>query len=826
MWIELSPQLLLSLTDDYVQLIDIPHTLLLAVITAHAVAVLNQHTLIAVGRHQRPQELISHHGDNVEVQAKQTSTKQFSLVVRTAEDFLITYTGKVDQGHSLYEVSKNDQVIQLGLPVAKPDGFLLKNIFNKMFTSFDNLVEDEDANFTLTPVRLQMSKVVKIGVGIGRWWLKPHSHNIIVFNHKNARDDVNGDVLQIINTENNKNEIFTLSQQQWYNGSRVRHIEYNTYNNFLWVINEANELWRLEVIKGEGRISLKGDIMESFDNFKSVDIAFAPNFALVQLDSTLRLYLNHNYIKTITESPGKVVWSSNEKFFVFVSQGSWKVISHLGHTLFDSATLANELPQPWLQANSVHLGGPNLYVVNKHLYLINLQNIMENFVFYTPEYLGIASKKFPMPAKFKHMPIDIAVLLQGQFAIAHGNDVAVLTPNTHQLLWYFCTNDHEPLNISKTFWFQDYLGVISQEDEDEVILFDTRKTKYMHSGFQWDTDAILVKHPLGGRVMCCCMQGHQLVLVSSDYKFKVLTFSFKDGAVTTSATSIHLASIKHKLGDIVEVKKLGEAILLLGAGGKLMVLRHSEGAYELLPITDGVEWFRTTYIQYTNGGADYIYALRGNMVHVYRDFEFDTPIVVLVDNFSPVKLSSGSLLDLVGTEPTMVHGVFKNKVSHKLVLHHFIEHELTYSDTNEVTAAVEKYRRYTSYSYCLELLLVKYLTEIDNPPVLAKLLLVVDDSTYINCLRKIEIGYWDKFFDALGTTPHDYMQLLVARGAVENCYHFLIVYLNKSEVVENHEMIVTVYNMLQKACKWDWCFELCRFVKLIDPDFLPILSRT
>ena len=82
------------------------------------------------------------------------------------------------------------------------------------------------------------------------------------------------------------------------------------------------------------------------------------------------------------------------------------------------------------------------------------------------------------------------------------------------------------------------------------------------------------------------------------------------------------------------------------------------------------------------------------------------------------------------------------------------------------------FQQYENFDYCLELLLFKYLTFDQNEEFLRRVVAVIEtlddsESIYVNCLRKIEVEYWDLFFKTLDTTPIIFMKRLIANDNVE-----------------------------------------------------------
>lgn len=867
MWIEANPELLLSLPDEPVKLVDIPHTPLVAYTTRLLVTVLNQYTLIPVATHTRQQKLADQHGHNVDVKTKHITVHlaqlqklvQFELVVETLNHYLIVYHGRVEPHRHLYEVHKGDQVLQLGLPVASDQlPWLLRLIFQLALkllapppqpimveTSQEN---NDDDNFAIELVRLTVFKVLKILIGIDRWWLKANSHNLIVFSQ---------DQLQVVNLQSFKHEVVSLADQSWYSGSQVKFIEYNPYQGYFLAVNAANELWYFELTKGDSGIATTGHRVYLFAGLHTVKISFSSQgLTLIQLNSSLRLFSESFALIKLVPAPElvEIVWAPSGQFYVAIDHdtGHYRLVSRMGHTTFDLAIIQQELTQPFVKARQCVIAGNSevMYVVGDKLWQLRLQSVTDNgHLFYTHDYFGTVSRrvtKYPIPPRLKRVMarIDgnastyyIHHSLSGQYAITYGDHIAVLTPaTTPPLNWYFCENTHEPINVVFSFWFRDFLGVIVRDDTtDEVVVFDSRHTKYTHSSFGFDTELVVAKYAVSARVGACHMTGLTLVMMLTN-QITMVQFTTNQDKVTLSGSLINLLLIKNQLNTrlVSQVDKVGDHFLLLMTTGDFMILHSLGGSqYELVLISKGVEWFRIDSVAYRDGSADYVYALCRDTVFVYPlaavcAGDTPQPLAITVSGFLPLRLClTAKLIDLVGLEHVVNHNRLAVKTGHRGVLHQFIEHDLVHTPKELVVPRLlSRYSGYDSYNYCLEVLLVRYLTEVDKPQVLDKLMEVVDDLVYINCLRKIEVGYWDKFFTALGTTAEDYMAKLIEKGDVERCYHYLIIYLNadtKDDV--DNEVILKIFRMLQRAGRWDWCFELCRFVKLIDRDFLLELRR-
>lgn len=287
--------------------------------------------------------------------------------------------------------------------------------------------------------------------------------------------------------------------------------------------------------------------------------------------------------------------------------------------------------------------------------------------------------------------------------------------------------------------------------------------------------------------------------------------------------------------------------------------------YDLIKISSAVESFQVNlinfnhsrhnrYITFFNGGEMLIYNI-GELVERIYEFEgvehsgeMDAerplrPIMIKVARFMPLKIhqSSGSI-EVTGFEyQALIKSDFlivKHRSSRQLILNKFIQHDLFESNLSAGEIS-RKYSNFGNYDYCLELLLYENLYETDEATRLHKVCQLVDatansDSIYINFLRKIEVRYWEQFFKLLNQTPKGFMNRLRESKNVELCYNYLNIYLNFKREFESsatpfeaedsgvldstdRELITQIIKMLLEAQKWDECFELCRYIKLLQP---------
>lgn len=258
------------------------------------------------------------------------------------------------------------------------------------------------------------------------------------------------------------------------------------------------------------------------------------------------------------------------------------------------------------------------------------------------------------------------------------------------------------------------------------------------------------------------------------------------------------------------------------------MLTHGElYMYDLKDLVD-------TSVEEMDLGIDSEELMSGSKTPKALLLKFDSLMPVLLCEITNEKLNALKSIDIIGlqTELFTKRGrlFLQTRVNRQLVLNNFIEMQVM---QNRLTSTIcNMFQDFENFHYCLELLLFKYLTFDRDELCLKRLFEVIEtlknsEAIYVNCLRKIEVEYWDMFFKTLDTTPTVFMKRLISNENVELCYNYLIVYLNykreEDEQKDNSldesdkEIILNIIRVLTDAQKWDWCFELCRFIKLLEP---------
>lgn len=515
--------------------------------------------------------------------------------------------------------------------------------------------------------------------------------------------------------------------------------------------------------------------------------------------------------------------------------------------------------------------------------------------------------------------LTILVSSQNQLSFSYGDNISISTPylrnnKVNHVLWFNFHNYYqETLNIIDHFWYDDYLVLINRayKDEleelvDEIIILNVGLTKFATGGVnvKFDSEMIVWRYNLKQLIISHQFQkksterkededqeydtsstmassSSSFIVVTNDMKILIFKFSF---CPTNSpqlfiglSKTIFLKTISQKLlvKNISQINLIDDKhfLILLNTGDFYLLKNQEDDAnvYDLILINNCVDYFRfkklfknnETFLYLSTGSTILIFSLTEIVEYTLEKLVY--PILIKMDElFQPLLINSseGKSIELLGLENFATYKnkylILKTRINHNLILNNFIEYDLVNGRGKDLKI-FDKYETFKNFHYCLELLLYKYLTNMDDESPksrkagsdpLKRLINLIDsqpgstsESIYINCLRKIEVGYWYKFFDTLETTPLKFMNKLILIGEVELCYNYLIIYLNFKKEYEVHptkegkaielldsqdqQIILSIIKMLDKAERWDWCFELCRFIKLLEPtsELLKIIKK-
>ncbi|KAG5421735.1 RIC1 [Candida metapsilosis] len=835
----------------------------------------------------------------------------------------------------------------------------------------NNSIDDELGGYDIEPVKLSIYKVLQMGMASGgrqQFWLQSNSHDLFIFNFANeTNEDVKADSFQIVDLSSFETKLIDLSTYPWFK-SPAKRIFYNQYDDYFLLITNEDEILNIQY-NGEDFNSFA----IGFGDLETVSFNPSSNLIIAEEGETWKLFnLKDNILerlKTLAIPHGQVTWSSCGDFFTLIEEsGNWKLLSRFGKVLFDTHETNNELngkhnhPSGFLNVKTILIGDNSntLYVMSQDstkLYYIRLFNVVNDIV-YNKNYITVIENhrnfvRFPMLPKFKRLllhndnfnaigknstPQSKLVLSKnylGQLSISYGDHIAVSTPInsgglTNHILWFNCKNHFaDVMNIIDQFWFQDYLIVVNRrirhdfeanEDNkesqfvDEVIVFDTSRTKYGMSGENiiFSSDSLLWRYDFKCTFVATQLVQYEemshIVILTTDSRLVVLDL-ITDKTVNLDTESkhyrvfistnktVHLSSIKNKL-NLQETRQISmidkRHFLFLLQSGELYLLKNvtrsssfskapldvikPSNMYDLIKVNSSIEFFKFVTVPFQSP-IQFIYLFNGDQILIYDvdemvakahnrlqsheedDFESEeelelVPIAIDTDDILPLEIETDrNTINLIGSENlalTYHHNDFiiKHKLAHKLILNNFIEFDLVHRGDLEST--YNKYKSFTNFQFCLELLLFKLLVEDEHQQqstlTLKRLFQLIEftespESIYINCLRKIEVAYWGKFFNVLNTTPVKFMDRLIKLDNVELCYHYLIVYLNykregdpgdnEHDEIEpssspgngnpdqlnddDRQIIVQIIKMLAESEKWDWCFELCRFIKILEP---------
>ncbi|KAI5953589.1 RIC1 [Candida jiufengensis] len=812
----------------------------------------------------------------------------------------------------------------------------------------NNIIDDELGGYEIESIKISVYKILKIGVGNQKFWLEPNSHNLLVFNF--IGESIESNVLQIVKLTNFESKQLDLSTV--YSGN-VKNIFYNQYFNYFLIVGEEEELIKISITEEEGEEGpALGLTKIGFGNFEQAYFNPKSNLILAENEGSLKLYHLDDHlheIRTLDMAAGVINWSNCGEFFTVVYEsGDWKLVSKFGKILLNTKSVRSEINesngnQGFLHAKSILISNNSmsLYILgleSHKIYCIPLSTIL-NDIIYDKEYFSIIEDyrtflRFPLLPKFKKLllfhdndnlidsnsqteKLTISKNSFNQIAMSYERYLAISSPIatgglTNHVLWYnFKSHFAEELNIVNQFWFHHFLIVVNRklrhsfeevdEEEhliDEIIVFDTSKTKYAMSGEEsaFTSDSLLWKYDFKSTFINIQLidgeNSSHVIILTSDFKIVILDLMLDKTVQTDSDTkhykvfisinkTVHLKSLEHKI-NLKEVKQSSlidqkHFIFLLQSGDLYLLKNSSRSAsfsnkpldalkpsnfYDLIKLDSSVEYFKFKTINFQKN-INFIYMFNGQQILIYDVYELvdkaynkkqphheeddlleseDTnliPITIDTEEMIPFEIEADQkTINLIGFENLAINRhmlILKNKVSHKLILNNFIEFDLIHKGDLEST--FNRYKSFDNFEFCLELLLFKLLTDEEPSLTLKRLCQLIEFSEnsefiYINCLRKIEVAYWSKFFDVINMTPEKFMNRLIKLDNVELCYNYLIVYLNYKREGDteietddsNHELtkfdkqiILQIIKMLDKAGKYDWCFELCRFIKVLEP---------
>ncbi|EGV62283.1 hypothetical protein CANTEDRAFT_109461 [Yamadazyma tenuis ATCC 10573] len=411
---------------------------------------------------------------------------------------------------------------------------------------------------------------------------------------------------------------------------------------------------------------------------------------------------------------------------------------------------------------------------------------------------------------------------------------------------------------------------------DELVIINLKDSGFAQGGspFPFDSDLFIWRHALE-TILTFELVDNKLIILDSQYKLFI--FELFDGYTNASGNyydfymkqskTIDFTNMKDKLAlsKITKIQMIDNLnFLILLNNGEFYILKNQSNKilltsyFQLIQVQSCIEEFRINDITINEEMIKYIYLFKGNQLLIYNlthliDLIFEPvdlnphdgldeeevtsqmklikPITIELENFQPLKIHKTlDSINLIGLQDLILNDSFiRVKLNTKLILNNLVEFDLL--NATEVRMIHTKFSSFSQYTYCLELLLFDYLTK-ENPLIhsLLDLIKLADnyESIFINCLRKIEFKYWSNFFRILKTDPFNLMNKLLDSNNVQLGYNFLIIYLNlkSEEETENssgyldsndEKIILSLIERLVNMCYWDWCFELCRFIKLLDP---------
>lgn len=564
-WIDSSPvaQVPVSIpsNDTIIKIIHATHTPLLVVLTQTYVLIYDQYTLLPLSYHKRSDESIETQGFNEDIKVKQLSvdTSQLekiltiNLFIQTNSNYLIIYQVLINYNKSLFEVfsKTNDELIQTSVPLCDTSSktsitSIIKSATRAIIQGADsskvnlenvehfnnNSIEDGYGASPVEFVKLSIFKILKISIGVNKFWLKSNSNNLIIFNKTNE--------IQLINLSTFKNQVLDLLNYEWFDDKwTIVSLNYNIFQNYFLIVNDINEIWYVFITVNESsEITLSSEKVYTInnENAKVGIVRFNSQHPLVllEIDSQVHLFklgtnihgiLQLSLVKIFSNinAPHKsFFWSPCGDFFMVIDHdtGYWKGYSKFGNILFSSNHLTHDIVNTteqslidFLKVSQI-LIAPNsqqLYLLSHNqsrIYIVNLLKLngynSPSFVFNDMEYLIVPSvnntiNKFPITPNFKSIiqkhevfngsisngkaqslngKIKISCNQSSQISMSFGSHLSISTPihdgnNTNHILWYNFHNYYmETLNLIDHFWYDDYLIMINRFVKDDELLVD------------------------------------------------------------------------------------------------------------------------------------------------------------------------------------------------------------------------------------------------------------------------------------------------------------------------------------------------------------------
>lgn len=561
-----------------------------ALLTADALAILDSATLLPLAVHQRLPQCLESHEKAIDMRTRHITADTSSLsrlhscniFLRTESHHVLVYHVLVNYNRSVYDVydaAGNGKLLQNLLPMSEDTR---KNALSKMLKTATrslikgghgpNLVnvehfnscegDDEVRNVGIPQVKLSLVKILKTNLPIVNYWCKPNSQNLIIYNANND--------LQVFNMKTFQSHAIALSTKEWFSEPAL--VEYNPNHNWFLFLSKSGEVGLIAFVKQEDEtLDVKYSFLEELSG-EILHVHFNPqiDIAAVQLPTELRLFQivffgkewSFSLVKSIKSQENPTYrWSPCGTFLTAtVPDSSWRLISKLGITYFDSQAIRQDIVQehdldqiaPLCQisgcevapsAMAVYLFDKTsiskLQLLRSLLQFAGASSFLDGGYFNVLNFKEGAVDKYPILPRFQHIianmerlngvslqlvtkrqsgNLSFAVNKYSQLLISYGNDVAISTPVTcggqpfHSLWYAFFNHFVEKLNVVDHFWVDSLLMIVNRigdedsEDDlliDELILLNTEDSKHGAQGidYKFDSDAIIWRHSFKNRIL-------------------------------------------------------------------------------------------------------------------------------------------------------------------------------------------------------------------------------------------------------------------------------------------------------------------------------------
>lgn len=668
-----------------IEVIDIKNTSLVAVLTQDSIIVIHEQTFLPLTGHYRTVESLEQYGNNKRLKIKNLSLglkasklNIVNLFLITDNDYLIIYQLTINPNSSIFEVydSNSSTYLQTLLPVntnVKNNGFtkFLENLTRNITTGdYLNLESVENfnnykniVNLNVDLAKLMVYRTIKVGIGIDKFYLKSNSHNMFVYNNF---------FLQVINIKTMNNEVFKITDFDWYNKTVVENIWYDHNKNYFLFTNEVLEIWYFSF--GEG-LEPKGYKLDLKLPIKQLRFNPVNDLVVVETkDGVISIYkfqgqLVHCIDIRVKWAIKSIEWSNNGEYLILINDmGHWLLCSKFGNIFSNTEELSHEINDDMFLADHCLVSHDNNTLIflndsTKQLFKVNLVRLInsKDLILINTNYFTIVDSidnkliKYPLLADFRYKPVEdlkISKNFNNQFIITGSDKLAVSNPfkvgtEFNHVIWFNFKNYFmETLNIIDHLNYKQFLILVNKAIEDsgpqskiinEIIIINLKEDSLYGAGgqiFHFDSDLFIWRKKFSD-IISIELCDNKLIILDVDnklYVFELLeNFTNKAGHhyrfYMKLNQTIDLTTMKDKikLSSVCKIQLLNNLnfLFLLNTGEFYMLKNESNRIllttyFQLIKINVNIEDFNVNEVEINEEIVRSIYLFQGPKLLIYN----------------------------------------------------------------------------------------------------------------------------------------------------------------------------------------------------------------